>query len=412
MNTVSDVIRCGDATALAQGLQDSRRDTLATFAAYAQALHDTEVPLSVPCSPELNPPLWELGHVAWFQRWWNGRNPQRGRGVEADPFVPRTPARHAGADHWFDSSRLPHADRWALPLPSTDELLDEAALVLQETLQLLEAVAGSPTHGDPDLYFFRLALAHEDMHHEAAVYMAQNLGIALPGPQRPTYHHSAARESLRVQRCQYNLGQTGPGFWFDNEAGPHAVALPDFDIDSRVVSWQDYLPFIDAGGYQDERLWTPLGRQWLRQQATQAPRYLRRHSTSSECGWQLQRFGHWEDLVLADPACHLSAFEAQAWCQWAGRRLPSEAEWECAASTLPDAFEWGAVWEWTASPFTPYPGFVAHPYRDYSAPWFGTRQVLRGASFATHARMRHVRYRNFYPPARNDIFAGFRSCAL
>jgi EgtB-related family protein len=79
--------------------------------------------------------------------------------------------------------------------------------------------------------------------------------------------------------------------------------------------------------------------------------------------------------------------------------------------TLAEGFDWGEVWEWTDSPFTPYPDFVAHPYRDYSAPWFGTRQVLRGASFATHARMRHVRYRNFYTPARNDIFAGFRSCA-
>ncbi len=410
MNTVSDVIRHGDAIALAQALQDSRRDTLATFAAYAQALAHTHTPLSVPCSPELNPPLWELGHIAWFQRWWNGRNPQRRRGVDADPFAPRTPARDHGADHWFDSSRVPHTDRWALPLPSANELLDEAALVLQETLQLLEAVAASPTVRDQDLYFFRLALAHEDMHHEAAVYMAQTLGIALPGPQGPKRHTGAARESLRVQGGPFRLGHAGPGFWFDNEAGPHTLALTDFDIDSRVVSWLDYLPFIEAGGYQDARFWTPPGQQWLQQQNARAPRYLRQQG-SSPSGWQVQRFGQWQDLALADPACHISAFEAQAWCRWAGRRLPSEAEWECAASTLAEGFDWGEVWEWTDSPFTPYPGFVAHPYRDYSAPWFGTRQVLRGASFATHARMRHVRYRNFYTPARNDIFAGFRSCA-
>ncbi|MBS1221228.1 MAG: Serine/threonine kinase, partial [Proteobacteria bacterium] len=99
-----------------------------------------------------------------------------------------------------------------------------------------------------------------------------------------------------------------------------------------------------------------------------------------------------------------------AWCCWAGRRLPTEAEWEAAAMTQA-GFEWGQVWEWTASRFLPYPGFVAHPYRDYSAPWFGDRYVLRGASRATSPRMAHPRYRNFFLPERNDVPNGFRSCA-
>jgi EgtB-related family protein len=117
-------------------------------------------------------------------------------------------------------------------------------------------------------------------------------------------------------------------------------------------------------------------------------------------------------LDLAEPACHLTAHEAQAWCAWAGRRLPTEWEWERTALTRPEAFAWGEVWEWTASAFAPLPGFEPHPYRDYSAPWFDGRPVLRGASFMTQPRMRHPRYRNFFEALRSDVPAGFRTCAV
>jgi EgtB-related family protein len=125
-------------------------------------------------------------------------------------------------------------------------------------------------------------------------------------------------------------------------------------------------------------------------------------------GWQVCCFGRWRPLDLNAPAVHLSWDDAQAWCLWAGRRLPTEVEWECAAHTL-SGFVWGEVWEWTASVFEPYPGFVAHPYRDYSAPWFGSRRVLRGACAATSNHLLSPRYRNYFTPERCDIFAGFRS---
>ena len=118
------------------------------------------------------------------------------------------------------------------------------------------------------------------------------------------------------------------------------------------------------------------------------------------------------DLDPALPACHLTQHEALAWCAWAGRRLPTEAEWEAAALQRPEAFRWGDVWEWTASAFAPYPGFTPHPYRDYSAPWFDGRPVLRGASFMTQPRLKHPRYRNYFPAHRNDVPAGFRSSVL
>jgi EgtB-related family protein len=128
-----------------------------------------------------------------------------------------------------------------------------------------------------------------------------------------------------------------------------------------------------------------------------------------------RQFGRLTALEAASPALHLTAHEARAWCRWAGRRLPTEAEWEHAALCAGrdgEGFDWGHVWEWTASAFTPYPEFEPHPYRDYSAPWFDGRPVLRGASFATAPRMRSTCYRNYFPAERNDIFAGFRSCAL
>jgi EgtB-related family protein len=126
--------------------------------------------------------------------------------------------------------------------------------------------------------------------------------------------------------------------------------------------------------------------------------------------WQRAAFGQWVPQADAEPVMHLTQHEALAWCRWAGRRLPTEAEWAFAAGT-PGALHWGEVWEWTASPFAPYPGFQPHPYRDYSLPWFDGRPVLRGASFATHPRMKHAGYRNYFPAERNDLFAGFRSCA-
>ena len=143
--------------------------------------------------------------------------------------------------------------------------------------------------------------------------------------------------------------------------------LAPFRIDQQARRWAEFLPFVEAGGYAEPRWWTAAGRAWLAQTQAAAPRYLRRSGKA----WQQWRHGRWTDLDPALPACHLTQHEALAWCAWAGRRLPTEAEWEAAALQRPEAFRWGDVWEWTASTFNPYPGFVAHPYRDYSMPWFG-----------------------------------------
>jgi iron(II)-dependent oxidoreductase len=420
MNTSAQIgaaIRCADAQTLAQALCDSRRDTLARFA-QGQAEG-----AAVPLLTELNPALWELGHVGWFQTWWLARNPQRDLGPRADPQAPRP---QDPGDAVYDSSQVAHDSRWQLALPGAQASQHQLAAQLQQTLALLRQAPA----GDDALYFFRLALLHEDMHHEAALYMAQSLGWAVEDPRWQPRPLPAANPELTFDAAPWRLGWQGPGFAFDNELAAHPLPLPATRIDSRVVRWAEYLPFVEAGGYaqaHQARWWSEAGQAWLARQGESGaalPRYLRRtRDSDAEChdrddpaaaaqGWQQWRWGRWQALDLALPACHLSCFEAEAWCRWAGRRLPTEAEWERAAVERATPFDWGAVWEWTADAFAAYPGFIAHPYRDYSAPWFGSRRVLRGAACVTQPRLHHVRYRNFFPPERNDIFAGFRSCAV
>ena len=377
--STADKARHANRAMLADALVDARGRTLRQFAAFEAALGPG---LRVPCTPELNLPLWELGHIGWFADWWIARNPQRGRGVQADPLVARSAARQAArgvdADALYDSSAIAHDHRWQLDLPDAETTRTDLSASLDQTLALLR----DAKEDDTGLYFFRLALFHEDMHAEAGVYMAQALGIDV-GHRNTTVRTKPAE--THVPTTRWTLGWSGPGFAFDNELGTHSVDVDAFDIDTGAVTWARYLPIVDAG-------------------LADVPRYLRRAGN----GWEVQRFGIWQTLDLQAPACHLSAHEAQAWCRWAGRRLPTEAEWEVAAHTAP-GFAWGEVWEWTASTFSPFPGFAPHPYSDYSQPWFDGRPVLKGASSATHPRMRHPSYRNYFPAARSDIFAGFRS---
>lgn len=379
----SEAARRGGRQLLAAALADSRACTLALLDAYAVALGES---LTIPCSPQLNPPRWEAGHIGWFQDYWIARNRQRAMGIACDPDHRRPAGRLAQADALYNSSKVAHATRWQLDLPDLAATRAYLAAGLAETLTLLAATPET----DADLYFFRLVLFHEDMHGEAGIYMAQALDIPLPARFTDRLLGPASvpdARALSVPEQAWTLGWRGDGFAFDNELAAHEVTVPAFEIDSEVVSWRRYLPFVEQTG-------------------AAPPRYLRRQ----DGGWQRCVFGRWEALPPDAPAVHLRWDEADAWCRWAGRRLPCEAEWEIAALTHPE-FRWGQVWEWTASRFDPYPGFVAHPYRDYSVPWFGDRYVLRGASRATSPRMVHPRYRNYFTPERNDLHNGFRSCA-
>jgi ergothioneine biosynthesis protein EgtB len=392
--------RRGGRAALPDALAASRAAMLDLFARYRAALGDG---LRVPERGELNPPLWELGHIGWFEEFWCARNPERARGLAASPDTPRPPSLLGGADAFYNSSQVAHATRWHLPLPDAQATLDYLAAVREQTLALLERMP------EDELYFVQLAILHEDMHREAWVYMAQTLALPLDWPA-PGARAGDAGE-IALAGGEWRLGSDGPAFAFDNERPAHPVRLAPFAIDAAPVSWGRYLPFIAADGYGRPEFWSENGWRWCqarrRERGEALPRYLRRRGS----GWEIRRFADWQPLDPDSPAVHLTHFEAEAWCRWAGRRLPTEAEWEMAALGRADAFAWGSVWEWTASAFAPFVGFAAHPYRDYSRPWFDGRPVLRGGSPATSERLRHPHYRNYFTPERDDIFAGFRSCA-
>jgi iron(II)-dependent oxidoreductase len=381
----AQALRTGGVAPVRAALLETRQRTLDLADAYASALGAAG--MEVPYAPQLNPPLWEWGHIAWFQEYWVSRNQQRSLGVLCDPSHARAPLQPL-ADSRYDSSRAPHRERWSL-LPDASATRDYLAAALDGTLRALDALPADA--GDDELYFFRLVALHEAMHAEAATYMGRALGIGIPPAATPAQPAAPLLAQLSLPEQVFRLGAPQGGFAFDNELGAQDVSIEAFEIDDRPVSWGRFLTFVHAGGYEQRKWWSEAGWSWLQQQSGS------------------RRKGPEAGEALA-AAVHLSAHEAEAWCRWAGRRLPTEAQWECAALQAP-GFLWGEVWEWTASSFEPYPGFSAHPYREYSQPWFGSRRVLRGACRATSPWLAHPRYRNFFEPQRTDIFAGFRSCA-
>ncbi len=376
-------LRSGGREAVRLALLAARERTLAIAADFAAALDP--VGLAVPYSAALNPPLWEWGHVGWFQEYWIARNRERSLGVACDPDHRRDASLLARADDFYDSSRVAHRSRWELPMPDSADTFGYLAATLAQTLDVLDRLPADA--GDDDLYFFRLVAVHEAMHAEAACYMARTLNVPLALPAESPMRGAA--EVLAIPAQQFRVGYDSGGFAFDNELGGHEVHLDAFEIDAQPVLWSQFHEFVEAGGLRDKRWWDDEGWAWLQSGSSRVTAVPLHPQTA---------------------ATHLSAYEAEAWCRWAGRRLPTEAEWECTAITAP-GFSWGQAWEWTASVFQPYPGFRPHPYRDYSQPWFGTRRVLRGACPVTADWLAHPRYRNFFEPGRSDIFAGFRSCA-
>ena len=347
----------------------------------------TDTRLAPPIIATINPPLWEAAHVAWFAEWWCVRDAYNT--ADGDTRADKPPL-WANSDGFLNSNLIAHGARWRLPNLTRAATLDYMDRSLAATLSRLASVDDS----DDALYPFRLALFHEAMHLEALAWAAQTLAWPMPAWITPLQDMHRPGDVV-VAATRKRIGRPPIAFSFDNERDGFELALNSFAIDHTPISNAQFQLFVESGEY-------------LARTGAAHPLYWR----AVDSGWQARCFDTWLTLNPRAPVMHVSAQEADAYCHWAGRRLPTEHEWEVAASQ--GAIDWGnSVWEWTASTFVPYPGFSADRYREYSAPWFdGKHRVLRGGSYATFDIMHHTSYRNYFWPHRNDVFAGFRTVAL
>jgi iron(II)-dependent oxidoreductase len=319
----------------------------------------------------MSPLVWDLGHIAAYEDLWLGHR-YGGRPLLRPDL--------AAVYDAFETPRTVRADARLLDAPAARCLLEG---VRARTLEVLD-VRG------PDPVLHEMVARHELQHTETMAQALRLGGLPTPGVSEPAPVDGSGLDLDTVPAGSFDLGASGTGFAFDNERPRHTVELPAFGIGRTPVTNASWLTFTEGGGYERREWWSDEG--W---------------------GWK-------EDYDISGcpdastgrpdaPVCHVSWFEAEAFATAHGLRLPREAEWERAAASGAGLAGVGQVWEWTASEFRGYPGFVASPYREYSEVFFGRGyRVLRGWSRATHARAASVTFRNWDLPARRQLFAGLR----
>ena len=396
---------------LSLALMDARNHTLQLLGRFEHALGES---LRVPVAPEIVPPLWLAGHVAWLAEYWIARNPQRALGPRCLADGVRLASVEPQADQWFDPRLVGHRERWSLQLPDAEAIKAYLLDTLETTLELLEHTPDD----DDALYFFRMALFHEDLRGEELLTIAQTVGVPLALELPPGV---ATRAPLLLPAMRGTRGwPADQGVALVFEQGHEVGDVPEFEIDAQAVTWAQYVEFLDDGGYDREELWHPRGWQWLQKEAAgegrRGPRHVEQIGVARGAVMQTM-FGKPVRMGASQVAMHVSWWEADAFARWAGRRLPTETEWEIAALQAGRrGFRWGDVREWTAGTLRPFAGFrqdawASHAELDAETV-FGAARVLRGASFATRARMHLPRARAWALPERDDGFVGFRTCAI
>jgi iron(II)-dependent oxidoreductase len=395
-------------------------------------------------SPLMSPLVWDLAHVGNYEELWLLRE------------VGGRPAIDPSLDPLYDAFRHPRPDRPALPLLGPAEARTYIGDVRGRVLDVLDAVEIDPARPLLDGGFaFGMVIQHEHQHDETILATRQLMGERAtrpPGTRPPVAPASAwaGPAEVLVPGGTFTMGTDLEPWAYDNERPAHPVEVAPFNIDTVPVTCGAYAEFIAAGGYRDRRWWTEEGWAWREEAGLEHPEFWEGDGAG---GWTVLRFGTREPLVADEPVAHVCWYEADAFARWAGKRLPTEAEWELVASWGPDgrkcrwpwgddapdatranlgqhhdrpapvgtypagASRWGVhqligdVWEWTASDFAPYPGFRSFPYREYSEVFFGPEhKVLRGGSWATATAAMRSTFRNWDYPIRRQIFAGFR-CA-
>jgi len=429
-----------DRHVLAEQLAEARARTLLLLA----PLSDED--LRVQHDPLMSPILWDLGHIAHFEELWLTRN------LDGPIEFVEMPGLYNPFEH-------PRKERGSLALPGLQHCIQVMEEIRDRVLQRLESAdfdGSNPLLRDG--YVYRMVLQHEYQHNETIL---QTLQLKRGRPYSPAVRRespspSVSGASLKPGAMVYfpggpvEIGTDDRTAAYDNERPRHRVELQPYWIDVHPVTNGQFAEFIAAGGYTDRRLWSDAGWAWLLETGANSPKYW----SSVEGRWFSRSLDRAGPINPLHPVSHVCYYEAEAFARYAGKRLPTEAEWEAAASWDPDSgsrreYPWGGaaasselanvdqlsfgtvpigtheanvspvgcsgmigdVWEWTSTDFAAYPGFESFPYPEYSEVFFGTEyKVLRGGSWATRPGAIRNSFRNWDYPIRRQIFSGFR-CA-
>jgi ergothioneine biosynthesis protein EgtB len=346
---------------------------------------------------EVSPPKWHLGHTAWF--------------FEAMILKPHVPGYQLFDDRYdfvFNSyyeslgARIIRTDRGNLSRPAVADIYRYRAHINSNMIALMDCEFSGEI-----LALITIGLNHEQQHQELLITDIKY--IFGHNPLFPPYvagiggrKQEGTGKLAGIPGGVYEIGFTGDGFCFDNELNRHKVYLNRYDICTTLVTNEEYIEFIDDGGYRKFTYWHAAGWDWVNGEQITAPLYW--HKIDGE--WMNYSFSGLEPVDLTAPVCHVGYYEAWAYAQWKGMRLPTEAEWEVAS----DGFDWGQRWEWTESAYLPYPGFAkaAGALGEYNGKFMVGQQVLRGASEATPPGHSRQTYRNFFQPESRWQFTGIR----